>query len=176
MLVNNAGILTIIPDYSLPTLRKVCNQMMNVNLTSVAVVSTAFQQLLQNAAAPKIINITSGLGSIANTLSNRKMAKYPPYGASKVGMNGVTAHMQVWEDERIEKEKVEGKGKAEGRIRFYSVAPGLLNTAFTHYSAMGKDPKEGAEAIVRLIADDKGEYPGGTQWEFEQGQMREVPW
>jgi NAD(P)-dependent dehydrogenase (short-subunit alcohol dehydrogenase family) len=176
VLVNNAGIITIIPDYSLPSLRKVCNEMMNVNLTPVAVVSTAFQQLLHNAAASKIINITCGLGSIANTLTNRKMAKYPPYGASKVGMNGVTAHMQVWEDERTEKEKAEGKAKAEGKIRFYSVAPGLLNTPFTHYSALGKDPKNGAEVVVRLIADDKGEYPGGTQWEFEQGQMREVPW
>lgn len=150
--------------------------MMNVNLTSVAVVSTAFQQLLHNAAAPKIINITSGLGSIGNTLTNRKMAKYPPYGASKVGMNGVTAHMQVWEDERIEMETAEDEAKAKGRIRFYSVAPGLLNTEFTHYSALGKDPKDGAKAIVRLIADDKDEYPGGTQWEFEQDQMREVPW
>jgi NAD(P)-dependent dehydrogenase (short-subunit alcohol dehydrogenase family) len=150
--------------------------MMNVHLTSVADISTAFQQLLHNAAAPKIINITSGLGSIANTFTDRKMAKYPPYGASKVGMNGVTAHMQVWEDERIKKENAEGKAKAEGRIKFYSVAPGLLNTSFTHYSALGKDPKDGAEVVVRLIADDKGEYPGGTRCEFEQGRMREVPW
>lgn len=172
VLINNAGVIQIIPDYSLPTLRKTCNSMLNINLTSVAVVTSGFSQLLQNSANPKVINITSGLGSIANTLNDEKrMARYPPYGFSKVGLNGVTAHMQVFENERVAKEKEEGK--TSSKISFYSVAPGLLKTAFTGFNALGRDPKDGAEAIVRLITED---YPAGTQWEYVDGAMKEVPW
>lgn len=155
--------------------------MVDVNLTSVAVISTAFQPLLHKAADPKVINLTSGLGSIENTL-NKKMVRYAPYGVSKVGMNGVTAHMQVVENDRIAKEESEGSASVsasaskDGRIRFYSVAPGLLKTGFTHYAAVGRDPKEGAEVIVRLIEEDTGLYAGATQWEFEEGEMRIVPW
>ncbi|XXG99658.1 hypothetical protein Hte_005999 [Hypoxylon texense] len=36
VLVNNAGIISIIPDYSLPTLRRSCNEMCSVNIVSVA--------------------------------------------------------------------------------------------------------------------------------------------
>jgi hypothetical protein len=107
----------------------------------------------------------------------KKMVRYPPYGASKVGMDGVTAHMQSVENDCIAREEAEGtKTSKTGRIWFYSVAPGLLNTAFSQYAAMGKDPKDGAEVIVQLIMGDQRKYPGGTQWEFEEGQMREVPW
>ena len=115
------------------------------------------------------------LGSMKNTLT-KKMPRYAPYGISKVGTNGLTAHMQAAENDRIATEEAEGKGKDEGRIVFYSAAPGLLRTAFTHYSAQGKDPKDGAEVIVRLMADEKGAYEGGSQYEFEEGEMRLVPW
>ena len=175
VLINNAGIMTIIADFSLPTLRKTCNSMLDVNLTSLAVISTAFSPLLHKAAKPKVINITSGLGSMTNTLT-KKMPRYAPYGISKVGTNGLTAHMQAAENDRIATEEMEGKGKDEGRIRFYSAAPGLLKTAFTHYSTLGKDPQDGAEVIVRLMADEKGAYEGGSQYEFEEGEMRLVPW
>ncbi|RFU26312.1 hypothetical protein B7463_g10035, partial [Scytalidium lignicola] len=172
VLINNTGVIQIIPDFSLPTLRKTINSMLDINLTSVAVVTSGFSQLLQKSEKPKVINITSGLGSIKNTLDNTKpIAKYPPYRFSKVGLNGVTAHMQVFENDRWNKDK--GEGKTSGHIQFYSVAPGLLKTAFTNFNAAGRDPKDGAEAVVRLI---EGDYPGGTQWEFVDGSMKEVPW
>ena len=100
------------------------------------------------------------------------MGRYPPYGASKIGMNGATVHMQTAENDRAEAEG--GKGKP--KIRFFVVAPGVLNTAFTNFLARGKDASQGAEAVVRLALDEKGEFEGGTHWEFEQGEMRIVPW
>ncbi|KAK2813771.1 hypothetical protein FQN50_000169 [Emmonsiellopsis sp. PD_5] len=133
VLINNAGILKMAPDQSLATLRQTYNAMLNTNLTSVAVVSTTFLPLLHRAANPRVINVTSGLGSIQNTLT-KKMGRYPPYGASKVGMNGVTAHMQTAENDRIAaEEEAEGRAQEEGRIRFYSVAPGVCKTSFTDY-------------------------------------------
>lgn len=39
-----------------------------------------------------------------------------------------------------------------------------------------KDPKEGAEVVVRLTLDAERLFEGGKFWEFESGVMREVPW
>ncbi|OCL02960.1 NAD(P)-binding protein [Glonium stellatum] len=174
VLINNAGVLIRTQDADLPTLRKAYNDMLNINLTSVAVITTALLPLLQKAADPKVINITSGLGSIVNTLT-KKMGRYPPYGASKVGLNGLTAHMQTTENDRVTAELAEGKRTDAkfGKVKYYVVAPGVLRTAFTRFADIGKDPKLGAEAVVRLM---EGEYPGGTQWEWEGGEMREIPW
>lgn len=149
--------------------------MFNVNMASVACVTTAFTQLLQKAPKPRVINVTSGLGSIENTLT-QSMTRYAPYGISKVGVNGITAHLQVMENDRIAKAGADGTTKPDGYIRFYSIAPGLLKTAFTNYPEAGLDPKVGAEVIVQLIADDEGKYPGGSQLEYKDGEMKTIPW
>ena len=56
------------------------------------------------------------------------MGRYPPYGASKIGMNGATVHMQTAENDRVETEG--GDEGAMPRVRFFVVAPGVLRTAF----------------------------------------------
>lgn len=177
MLVNNAGIGFIgrKPDVTLSDIRNTYNDVFNVNMTSVAVVTTAFLPLLHAAKSPKVINITSGLGSMTINLK-KKIGRSVPYGASKVGLNGLSVHMQIAENDRIEREEAEGKGKSEGRIRYFVVQPGLLKTAFTGFMPHAKDPKDGAEVVTRLALDDEGIYSGGTYWEFESGEMREVPW
>ena len=171
VLINNAGILRPPANESLPALRAAYDEMCSTNLTSVAVVTTAFLPLLHGSPDPKVINITSGLGSIQNTMT-KKMGRFPPYGASKIGMNGATVHMQTAENDRVEAEG----GKGVPRVRYFVVAPGVLKTAFTNFYARGKDPLQGAEAVVRLALHEKGEFEGGTHWEFEEGEMRVVPW
>jgi NAD(P)-dependent dehydrogenase (short-subunit alcohol dehydrogenase family) len=175
VLVNNAGVSSIITDYSLPTLRRCCNEMCNVNMTSVAVISAGFAELLKKAPRPRVINLTSGLGSIERTLT-QQMIRYAPYGMTKVGINGITAHLQAMENDRMAKAGVDVKAKPQGYINYYSVAPGLLNTALTRWNEAGADPKVGAEAILELIADDEGRYEGGSQLELVGGEMRPVPW
>ena len=154
-------------DTSLPTLRAAYTEMFDVNVTSVACLCAAFQPLLAKSAQPKVINITSGLGSITNSLE-KKMHRSPPYGTSKVAVNGLTAHLQTAENDRKVLEK------DQPTIKYYSVAPGFLKTAFTRFNERGKEPLAGAEVVVQLIVDDK--YPGGTQWEYEGGNMQQVPW
>ncbi|KOS21698.1 Dehydrogenase/reductase SDR family member 11 [Escovopsis weberi] len=170
VLVNNAGYVKLgHKDTELAAMRATYNDYMNVHITSVAVLTFAFTPLLHRSRlGPKVINVTSGLGSITNVLSPRKMGRVPPYGASKVGMNGLTAHLQVEENER--------DAALGARIRFFISNPGLLKTAFSNFVSVGKDPLEGAESIVQLLGDDEGKYDGGMQWEFEQGEMRIVPW
>ena len=154
-------------------MRKTYTDVLNINLVSVAVVTHAFLPLLYKSADPKVISVSSGLGSMENALT-RKMGRSPPYGTSKVGLNGFSVHMQVAENDRVEAEKDAPSGKP--RIRYYVDQPGLLKTAFSGFHAQGKSPEAGAEAAVRLMLDDKHTYEGGTFWEFEQGTMKRVPW
>ncbi|EMD93858.1 hypothetical protein COCC4DRAFT_155115 [Bipolaris maydis ATCC 48331] len=172
VLINNAGFVRLgHQDTELSAMRATYNEYMNVHITSVAVVTHAFTPLLHKSAAPKVINVTSGLGSITNVLSPRKMARVPPYGASKVGMNGLTAHLQVSENERVATDRTDTP-----RIRFFISNPGLLKTAFSNYISWGKEPQAGAESIVQLLGDEEGKFDHAMQWEHEEGDMRVVPW
>jgi NAD(P)-dependent dehydrogenase (short-subunit alcohol dehydrogenase family) len=144
------------------------------NLTSVAVVTWAFKDLLHKSTDPKVISVSSGLGSITNTLS-KKMGRAPPYGASKIGMNGLMAHLQTQEKDRAVAEEEKGE-KGDPVIRYYVVSPGALKTAFSKFHPTLKDPNDGAEVITQLVVDEARKYPGGTYWEFVDGEMKEVPW
>ncbi|KAL9110643.1 MAG: hypothetical protein Q9227_004820 [Pyrenula ochraceoflavens] len=146
VLVNNAGVsgpMRPQPSESLSEMRARYNTILNTNLTSIAVLTHAFMPALHAASAPKVINVSSGLGSMSNSLT-RKMGRLPAYGASKVGMNGLSVHLQVEENDRVEA----GIRMEEPKIKTFVVAPGLLRTSFTGFSEKGRDPKEGAEAIV----------------------------
>lgn len=187
MLINNAGIV-VHPksDASLSELRGVYNTVLNTNTTSVAVLTTAFIPLLHRATHPKVINVGSGLGSITNTLT-KKMGRTPPYGTSKVAVNGMTAHFQTAENDRV---ALGGDAAKAPKINYYVCQPGALKTAFTksvlaewfpHAQENAKkiydglrDPKEGAEVVVRLATEDS--YECGTYWEFVDGEMKTVPW
>ncbi|KAK3360561.1 short chain dehydrogenase/reductase family protein [Lasiosphaeria hispida] len=178
VLVNNAGILRgmgMADDTPPVAIRSIFNEVLSVHITSVAVVTLAFKQLLHRSPAPKVINVTSGLGSITNVLTpGRRMARTPAYGASKVGMNGLTAHLQVGENDRAAAQAVDHPDMA--RIHFYISNPGVLSTNFTGFHPMGGPPQQGAESIVRILADDEGSYDGAMQWEYVDGEMRQVPW
>ena len=137
-------------DTSLPALRAAYTEMFDVNATSVACMCAAFRPLLAKSPRPKVINITSGLGSIANCLS-KKMHRSPPYGTSKVAVNGLTAHLQTAENDRVALETDQGNVAAGPKVNYYSVAPGFLKTAFTHFNERGKDPVAGAEVVVQLL-------------------------
>lgn len=85
------------------------------------------------------------------------MARPPSYSASKVGLNGLKAHKQVSENDRVGQEWIDGAEEKTRRIMLLVVGPRALKTTFTGFHDMGKDPKVGAEAVVRLIGneDDK---------------------
>ncbi|KAI1168885.1 short chain dehydrogenase/reductase family protein [Nemania serpens] len=171
ILINNSGIIRIPQSRDLAALRSTFNEILSTNLTSVGIVTTAFTPLLYKSTDPKVINISSGLGSCQNSLT-KKMGRHPLYGASKIGLNGLSVHLQVAENDRIE---IEGES-AKPRIRYYVCAPGALKTAFSNFRDGLRLPERGAEVIVHLLADDERLYEGGSYWEYEEGEMRHVPW
>ncbi|KAI0904961.1 NAD(P)-binding protein [Ustulina deusta] len=170
-LVNNSSILRVPPSGDLTAIRPTYNEILSTNLTSVAVLTAAFTPLLYRSTDPKVINVSSGLGSCQNSLT-RKMGRHPPYGASEIGLNALSVHLQVAENDRIELEGEAGKP----RIRHYVCAPGALKTAFSNFKDGLRLPERGAEVIVRLLVDDERLYEGGSYWEYEEGEMRRVPW
>ena len=86
------------------------------------------------------------------------------YSISKVALNCLTIEAQKAEDART-----------EGKVDFFTVNPGHCKTAFNGYRGT-KDPLDGAEVVVRLVAAERGEWKAGSFLEFEDGGMREVPW
>lgn len=171
VLINNAGIIRF-PKGDLAAQRAAYTEVLNTNLTSVALVTDAFLSLLHASSDPKVISVSSGLGSIQGALT-KKMYRAPCYGSSKIGMNGAMVHMQVAENDRI---AAKDPKDTKPLIRFYCCAPGPLSTAFTGFSPRARPVETGTEVIVRLLADDDFKYEGGTYWEFEEGEMRQVPW
>ena len=103
------------------------------------------------------------------------MGRFPPYGASKIGINGATVHMQTSEIDWIQAEDKD-KHEHKSKINFYVVTPGVLKTSFTNYIARGRDTVEGTEAVVRIALDCEDEFESGANWEFEEDMMRRVPW
>ena len=83
----------------LADVRQTHTDVLSVNITPVVVVPHAFLPLLYKSADPKVINVTSGIGSMHTALT-KKMGRSPPYGASKIGMNGFTVHMRTGREER----------------------------------------------------------------------------
>jgi NAD(P)-dependent dehydrogenase (short-subunit alcohol dehydrogenase family) len=180
VLINNAGI-ALFPDTTLSSIQEAYSTVLATNVTSVAVITNAFLPLLHaSTGRPKVINITSGLASITRA-KQWKMLRAPAYASSKIGLNGLTVYMQLEEDERAEKEAAAiggraGKGGGNARVSFYCANPGLLKTALTNFMPMAKDPKDGAEVVVRLALEVGGPFEEAAIWEFEQGRMKQVPW
>lgn len=86
------------------------------------------------------------------------------YGVSKTAMNALTVELQRVED-----------AKEGGKVEYFAINPGHCKTAFNGFKGL-KDPIDGAEVVVQLALGEKGRWKKGTFWEFEEGEMREVPW
>lgn len=91
--------------------------------------------------------MTSGLASLEFNLKEEfvRGKRSVEYGSSKTGLNGLCVHFQAGENDRVEvdwrarkwgdevgKEGSGVKGK-EGYVRFFTVQPGILRTAFVSF-------------------------------------------
>ncbi|CAL9632280.1 MULTISPECIES: SDR family NAD(P)-dependent oxidoreductase [Streptomyces] len=145
VLVNNAGILgevTAPEDMTADQIRHVYE----TNVFGLVRVTHAFLPLLRKAAAPSVVNVTSGLGSFTLTHDPERVeSQYPlaAYGSSKSAVTMLT--MQY--------------ARTIPDVRFNAVDPGQTATEFTGH--IGQSVEEGAEAAVR-IATLGPDTPTGT--------------
>lgn len=140
ILVNNAGITG--PQDDVHDLDgSGLEQVLATNLVGYVRVIHAFLPLLERAVAPRIVNVSSGLGSLArfhdvSTIESR--AGSPFYAASKAAVNMLTVRY----------------ARALPGIRINAADPGLTATALTN--GLGHSVTDGTDAIIRFaIGEDR---------------------
>jgi NAD(P)-dependent dehydrogenase (short-subunit alcohol dehydrogenase family) len=156
VLVNNAGIsggMVPVPEVTPDLLERV----FATNVVGLVRVTQAFTPLLARSSNPVIVNVSSGMGSIAITSDPDRLEssliglQYP---ASKAAVNMLTTQY----------------AKALPEMRVNCVDPGYTATDFNQHRGV-KTVEHGADAIVRMaLLDASG--PTGTYVD-DQGT---VPW
>ncbi|MEZ0108475.1 NAD(P)-dependent dehydrogenase (short-subunit alcohol dehydrogenase family) [Catenulispora sp. EB89] len=160
ILVNNAGVS---PSEGRPAQDENADAFRAVfetNVFGVVTVTNAFLPALRRSARPRIVNISSGTGSLA--LATGEMAKYQgayaSYRASKTALNALTV---------LYAQSLAGDG-----IAVNSLAPGLRRTGLNAASANGGDPSEAAAAAVRLALSPDDTVTGS----FINWDKAALPW
>ena len=140
VLVNNAGIELRTPDGGVPDADEMTADVMRTlfetNVFGVVRVTHAFLPLLQRSAAPVVVNVSSGLASMARaTTHGSPQNAYPgvAYPASKAAVNMITVKY----------------AKAFPGMRINAVEPGYTATDLNHHTGT-QTVEEGAEIIVRM--------------------------
>jgi NAD(P)-dependent dehydrogenase (short-subunit alcohol dehydrogenase family) len=140
VLVNNAGIEPRTPDNGVIGAADVTADMMRhvfeTNVFGLVRVTHAFLPLLRRSAAPVIVNLSSGLGSLANATDPGALGYgYPgvEYPASKAAVNMITVQY----------------AKAFPGMRVNAADPGFTATDLNGRTGT-QTVEEGAEVIVRM--------------------------
>jgi NAD(P)-dependent dehydrogenase (short-subunit alcohol dehydrogenase family) len=156
VLINNAGIsggLVPVPEVSVADMRRVYE----TNVFGAVRVLQAFAPLLLRSSAPVVVNVSSGMGSIAVTTDPERLESgliglaYP---SSKTALNMLTSQY----------------AKAYPQMRINAVDPGYTSTDFNSHRGH-KTIEAGAEAIVRAALVG----PDGPTGAFLD-DMGTVPW
>jgi NAD(P)-dependent dehydrogenase (short-subunit alcohol dehydrogenase family) len=138
-LINNAGITG--RSAAVPELTGADAELVfGTNVTGIVRVTSAFLPLLRSAAAPSVINVSSGLGSQAITHDPKRIESTvisPLYTSSKAAVIMLTTQY----------------AKALPGIRFNAVDPGYTATDLNGHRGT-QTVTEGTDAIVALATED----------------------
>jgi NAD(P)-dependent dehydrogenase (short-subunit alcohol dehydrogenase family) len=132
VLVNNAGILLDDDKEILTTTPEVFETTLRTNALGALLVSQAFVPFLKRSDAPRIVNVSSGGGQLADGADGWA----PAYCISKTALNGVTVQLAA----------------ALREFAINSVCPGWVRTDMGGSNAT-RSVAEGASGIVWLAAD-----------------------
>jgi len=167
ILVNNAGISGDgrTPDSEdVGTFRRIYE----TNVFGVVAVTNAFLPVLRRSAHPRIVNISSGTGSLAasagqaagaSVSSRPRTGSFAAYRSSKTALNELTV--------------LYAQALAADGFKVNALAPGLRRTDLNAVAAdSGGDPAEAAAGAVRLalLPDD------GPTGQFLSWDGSVVPW
>ena len=136
VLINNAGILGSMSQPALTSSIDMIKGVFDTNVFGVIEVTQSFIDLLRESPAPRIVNVTSGLGSL--TLHNDPSWKYyavkgAAYQPSKAALNAYTI-MLAYE-------------LRDTPFKVNAVDPGYTATDFNHHSGPGSVQ----DAAARLV-------------------------
>lgn len=164
VLINNAGISGALPQTATGTTLSVFRQLFDTNLFGVVLVTQAFVDLLHQSPQPRIVNVTSGLGSL--TLHTDPAWKYyhvpaAVYNMSKAALNMYTIALAY--------------ELRDTPFKVNAVDPGYTATDFNHHSGPGTVP----DAAARLVKAATLEADGPTSQFFSDDNVPETgisPW
>jgi NAD(P)-dependent dehydrogenase (short-subunit alcohol dehydrogenase family) len=160
ILVNNAGISgddTTADQEDIATFRRIYE----TNVFGVVAVTNAFLPALRRSAHPRIVNISSGTGSLTWATGPQfpHRGSHAAYRSSKTALNALTVFY--------------AQSLAGDAIKVNALAPGLRRTDLNPTAAASDgDPAEAAAGAVRLalLPDD------GPSGEFISWDGTPVPW
>jgi NAD(P)-dependent dehydrogenase (short-subunit alcohol dehydrogenase family) len=169
LLVNNAGIQ---PDYATALVdadAEVFRRTYETNVFAVVTVTNAFLPALRRSHRPRIVNVSSGTGSLAWSsgpnpqFDHERLAaggvRVAAYRSSKTALNALTLFY--------------AQALADEGIKVNALAPGVRATNLNPSAgARGQDPAEAAAAILNL-AQIPDEGPTGKLVSYD-GSI--VPW
>lgn len=151
VLVNNAGVEPRLAGNAIPVpgeeTASSLRETFETNVFGLARVTRAFLPLLQKSAAPVIVNVSSGLGSLAGMSDPGSYTHFYPalgYPASKAAVNALTIQY----------------AKAFPGIRVNAVDPGYTSTDLNGRTGT-QTVQEGA-AIIVALAQARPDGPTGT--------------
>ena len=142
VLVNNAGIEEYTADKRVigaaELTADVLRNVLETNVVGLVRVTHAFLPLLRHSAAPVVVNVSSGLASVARVADpTRSQYNYPgvAYPTSKAAVNMLTVQF----------------AKAFPGMRINAVEPGHTATDLNHQAGR-QTAEQGAEIIVRMAS------------------------
>lgn len=164
VLINNAGISGDLPQPAIGTDISVFRRVFDTNFFGVIETTQAFIDLLKQSAEPRIVNVTSGLGSL--TLHTDPAWKYyrvktACYGPSKSALNAYTIVLAY--------------ELRDTPFKVNAVDPGYTATDFNHHSGPGTVSDAGARLVKaatlgpdgptgQFFSDDNAPDTGISPW------------
>jgi len=163
VLINNAGISGMVPQHALETSIDSFKDVFEVNLYGVVRVTQTFIDLLKKSPEPRIVNVTSNVGSLTLQSDPNWQAyddvKLAAYASSKSALNMYTVHLAY--------------ELRDTAFRINAVCPGYTKTDFTNYNG-GEVEEAGKRIIKYALIDQNG--PTGKFFSEEYNKPGECPW
>lgn len=175
VLINNAGISGVKFDEngnSIPQTRTALGasidtfrEVYETNVYGVVRVTQAFLDLLKKSPEPRIVNVSSSVGSLSLQSDPDWLpydfGKYAVYGSSKAALNMYTVHLAY-----------ELKGTA---FRVNAVDPGYTKSDFTNHQGTGTVEDAAVRVVKYALIDREG--PTGKFFSEETNpETGEIPW
>ena len=156
LLVNNAGIVGA-KEASDPTKATVAQleEVFRTNVSGVMVATQAYLPLLRKSSNPKVLNVSSSIGS--NTNAGAFGMLFGSYGTSKAALNYLTSSFR----------------HAEPKVTFLAVQPGWVDTDMGNGSDAGRAPTSTKDSVqaLRFYTAEKGLSNSGEYFDAMTGNV-----
>ncbi|MES2649003.1 MAG: SDR family NAD(P)-dependent oxidoreductase [Bacteroidota bacterium] len=165
VLINNAGISGVPPQSAFDADIENFKRVFDTNVYGVVRVTQAFLDLLRKSPEPRIVNVSSSVGSLS-LQSNPGWrfyhhAKYAVYSSSKSALNMYTVTLAY--------------ELRDTNFKVNAIDPGYTKTDFNHHQGTGTIEDAAARVVKYALIDNGG--PTGKYFSEETNPATgEIPW